>query len=213
MMCLFFFFSLFVEKKNIVVVGIWGACDFSRGYWIHLACGSPFNSKLHNTFFGTRESLSCEPWLSSPKFKTDCVLMLLCLFHSYPSNFSLRERIPNGKFYLYFCKEKLFFGLNILYIRWMMNIWAVPQVVGELANSELTASTLLSLAGDCNSWRPLLYWLSASAVIVWSLQLTVSNDLNVALLRCVRPQCLQIQPLHRFKCKIRITRKIKIAFI
>lgn len=105
------------------------------------------------------------------------------------------------------------FGLNIFYIRWMMNIWAVPQVVGELANSELTASTLLSLAGDCNSWRPLLYWLSASAVIVWSLQLTVSNDLNVALLRCVRPQCLQIQPLHRFKCKIRITRKIKIAFI
>lgn len=76
--------------------------------------------------------------------------MLLCLCNSCPSNFSLRERIPNGKFYLYFCKDKLFFVLSILYIRWMMKIRAVPQVVGELANSELTASTLLSLAGDCN---------------------------------------------------------------
>lgn len=86
----------------------------------------------------------------------------------------------------------------VFYIRWMMKIRAVPQVVGELANSELTASTLHSLAGDCNFWSPLLYWLSASAVIVWSLQLTVSNDLNVALLRCVRPQRLQSQLLHTY---------------
>lgn len=126
--------------------------------------------------------------------------MLLCLCHSYPSNFSLREGITNGKFDLYFWKDCFlccFFFLSISYIGWMMKICALPQVVGELANSELTALTILSLAGDCNFWRPLLSWLSDTAVIVWSLQLKVSNDL--AWLRCRRPQCLQI-PLHSFKC-------------
>lgn len=65
---------------------------------------------------------------------------------------------------------------------------------GKLFN----ASSLLSLAGNSDLLRLLLYWLSASVVIVWYLQLTVSIDLNVALLWCRQPRYLQVVFIYLF---------------